>query len=193
MPVLYAAVGRRLGYPIKLVSAVSHLFCRWDDSPDGERINIEATSKGLTCHSDEYYKTWPLPMRPEDLSGAYYLRSYTSAEELACFLVTRSHCQSDWYRFGNTSELLHHACRLFPTEPNFNGFHAIATIAFRQQTGIATYDSAAGIVSERGEERPMLPWEHWAIAANNENAERRQVIHRTITDAKSVDQALASY
>lgn len=35
LPVVYAAVGRRLGYPIKLVSAMSrttgHLFARWED------------------------------------------------------------------------------------------------------------------------------------------------------------------
>jgi hypothetical protein len=29
MPVLYAAIGRRLGYPIKLVLAKQHVFCRW--------------------------------------------------------------------------------------------------------------------------------------------------------------------
>ncbi len=193
LPVLYTAVGRRLGYPIKLVSAVSHLFCRWDDPPAGERINIEAASRGLTCHSDDHYKTWPLPMQPEDLSGTYYLRSYTPAEEFACFLVTRSHCQSDWYRFGDAVELLNHACTLFPTEPNFNGFHAIATVAFRQQTGIATYDAAAQTVSERGAERPMLAWEHWAVRANDENAERRQRIHRATTNATFADQALTTY
>ena len=42
LPVLYTAIGRRLGYPLKLVSAWgpvwSHLFCRWDD-PAGERFS----------------------------------------------------------------------------------------------------------------------------------------------------------
>ncbi len=46
-PVIYAAIGRRLGYPIKLVHAKQHTFCRWDER-DGERFNIEATSPGLT-------------------------------------------------------------------------------------------------------------------------------------------------
>src|SRR5262249_19147342 len=43
MPVLYAAVGRRLGFPIKLVHAkgerFTHVFARWDE-PD-KRFNIE--------------------------------------------------------------------------------------------------------------------------------------------------------
>jgi len=32
MPVLYAAVGHRLGYPLKLVLAKAHVFVRWDDA-----------------------------------------------------------------------------------------------------------------------------------------------------------------
>ena len=37
MPVLYVAVGRRLGYPLKLVEARGHLLLRWDD-PLGQRL-----------------------------------------------------------------------------------------------------------------------------------------------------------
>src|SRR6516225_11983135 len=35
MPVIYVAVGRRLGYPLKLVETRGHLFVRWDD-PEGK-------------------------------------------------------------------------------------------------------------------------------------------------------------
>ncbi len=43
MPVIYVAVGRRLGYPLKLVESRGHLFFRWDDpavaeSPIGRQI-----------------------------------------------------------------------------------------------------------------------------------------------------------
>jgi hypothetical protein len=31
LPVLYAAIGRRMGYPIRLVTIRQHMFCRWDD------------------------------------------------------------------------------------------------------------------------------------------------------------------
>jgi hypothetical protein len=52
MPVVYVAVGRRLGYPLRLVVAhgagFGHFFARWDD-PHGERLNIEATAQGLSC------------------------------------------------------------------------------------------------------------------------------------------------
>jgi hypothetical protein len=49
IPVVYTSVGRRLGYPIKLVAARGqvwgHCFARWDD-PSGERFNIEAANQG---------------------------------------------------------------------------------------------------------------------------------------------------
>lgn len=38
MPVLYSAVGRRLGYPLKLVTIKGHLFVRWEGA--GERLNV---------------------------------------------------------------------------------------------------------------------------------------------------------
>ena len=40
LPVLYAAIGRRLNYPIRLVTSPRHLFARWDE-PGGERLNLE--------------------------------------------------------------------------------------------------------------------------------------------------------
>lgn len=43
MPVMYVAIGRRLGYPMKLVATREHLFCRWDDGK--ERFNIEGSDQ----------------------------------------------------------------------------------------------------------------------------------------------------
>lgn len=46
LPVLYAAVGRLVGYPIYLVAAKGHFFCRWHNARTGERFNIEASGRG---------------------------------------------------------------------------------------------------------------------------------------------------
>ena len=62
LPVLYVAVGRRLGYPMRLVTTFRHQFALWD-GPVGERFNIEITNKGLNTFPDEYYRTWPVPLR----------------------------------------------------------------------------------------------------------------------------------
>lgn len=71
LPVIYASVGRRLGYPIKLACAKRHLFCRWDDPRADERWNIEgtATEEGFSSYPDDHYRSWPDPRRPEKPPG----------------------------------------------------------------------------------------------------------------------------
>jgi hypothetical protein len=88
LPVVYTAVGRRLGYPLKLVETRQHLFFRWD-GPDGERFNVEATNAGISTHPDEYYRRWPHPLSQADEQDGLLLRSMTPRMELAGFLAER--------------------------------------------------------------------------------------------------------
>lgn len=90
MPVLYVALCRRLGYPIKLVSAKAHFFIRWD-SPT-ERFDMDGTSKGVNKYDDERYRKWPYPISDDDIKADGLLQSMTPAQELSCFLGTRSAC-----------------------------------------------------------------------------------------------------
>lgn len=94
MAILYVAVGRRLGYPLKLVKARrgphGHLFPRWDE-PEGERFNIEATNQGLGCFPDDYYRTGRYEIDPEIERRSCLLQSMTPREELADFLGCRGH------------------------------------------------------------------------------------------------------
>lgn len=107
LPVLFAAVGRRLGYPLKLVSARSHLFVRWESQND--TFNIEGTNGGLVSHPDEYYKTWPKSY-PEELGKAEgYLQSMTPQDELACFLDQRGMCLRANKRYAEAVEV-YQAC-----------------------------------------------------------------------------------
>ena len=97
LPVLYVAVGRRLGYPLKLVKAYGHIFFRWDD-PAGEhfehpdRFNVEATGPGIHFLSDDFYKTWPHEIKDEDIEAGIFLKSLSPAEELAEALACRAKC-----------------------------------------------------------------------------------------------------
>lgn len=93
MPVLYTAVARRLGYPVYLVTAKEHVFCRWDGQ--GERFNIEATNQGMNTFSDEYYLKWPKSISQAEFKNGYYLKSLSNTESLAVFLAARGHCQQD--------------------------------------------------------------------------------------------------
>jgi regulator of sirC expression with transglutaminase-like and TPR domain len=90
MPVLYVAVGRRLGYPLKLVPTRNHLFVRWEDSR--KRFNVDATGRGMNLYDDNYYRQWPMPVSPEQEEKFGYLKSMTATDEMTAFLSLRGHC-----------------------------------------------------------------------------------------------------
>lgn len=101
LPVLYAAVGRRLGYPIKLVHSfvdeeTGHVFARWDG--DGARFNIEATATGLATPPDDYYRAGKYKMTPQMEAWGRYMLSLSPKEEFAGFLTERARL---WGRAGN--------------------------------------------------------------------------------------------
>lgn len=127
MPVLYTAIGRRLGWPMKLAAARGHLFCRWDD-PDGhhpfgsERFNLEGTSQGAHLVSDDYYRQWPEPLSDELIERGGYLKSLTMEEEVAAFLALRGHCLEDNRWIGKACEVYRWACRLAPNDPHYQAF-----------------------------------------------------------------------
>ena len=126
MPVLYVAVGRKLGYPLKLVTSKAHVFARWE-SPDGhERLNIEATSQGLNCFPDEYYHTWPVPLTPAEIASGQYLKSLTPDEELAVFLSARGHCLEANGRLPEAQLAYAQAHHLAPAATQYLAFLAAA-------------------------------------------------------------------
>ena len=119
LPVVYAAVGRRLRYPIKIVAARStsdQLFARWE-GPDGERLNIDVSSTGLCCHPDDFYRTGAFALSPKDERDGGYLKSMTPRQEMAGFLVNRG---KQWARYRQhrlAVEALAHATVLVPELP----------------------------------------------------------------------------
>lgn len=112
LPVLYVAVGRRLGYPLRLVTTRGHLFVRWDGQ--GERFNVEATAHGLSRFNDDYYRHWPFEITSMEEAAEGYLKSLTPSEELAVFLSTRAMCLREQGRLSEAEESLAAAARLAP-------------------------------------------------------------------------------
>jgi hypothetical protein len=94
LPVLYASVGRHLGYPLKLVSCyvtkeVTHLFVRWEGP--GDRFNVETTGTGLCVRTDGEYRTGKYGgMTAECERLGRFLVSKTPRMELAGFLHSRA-------------------------------------------------------------------------------------------------------
>jgi len=115
MPVMYVAVGRRLGYPMSIVLAKTHIFARWDD--DTERFNIEGTNAWFDDHPDSYYRKWPHPITKVELKQGWYLKPLTPAEELAVFLQNRAYCLMDNGRFKEAKLAFARSYQLAPQNP----------------------------------------------------------------------------
>lgn len=121
LPVVYAAVGRRLGYPLKLVMSSSatagHLFVRWDE-PGGERFNFEANSDSCDSPSDDDYRNGrqhgPMPPNAEKYGGC--LVSQSPRQELSGFMVQRGFQWLEQNNPGQAADSFAWALSLSPTD-----------------------------------------------------------------------------
>ena len=105
-------MGRRLGYPLKLVTTKGHLFVRWEDSR--ERFNFEAAGQGANRFTDDYYRHWPFEVTEGEVQAEGYLKSLTPAQELAVFLSIRGMCQQAAAHFAQAAVSFREAARLWP-------------------------------------------------------------------------------
>ncbi len=113
MPMLYVALGWRLGYPIKAVPVPTHVFARWDDGQT--RINIEATGYGADLPDPFYAAEYFVSARCKE-RGAY-LASLTPRQTLAELLLSRA---DYWQRRGDLRRRLEDALQaniLYPDCP----------------------------------------------------------------------------
>jgi hypothetical protein len=158
MPVLYVAIGRRLGYPLKLVLAREHAFCRWDD-PHGERFNIEATSPGLNLRNDEHYHTWPKPISAEEIRRGWYLRNLSPGEELAFFLSLSGDCCIDNLQTYRAVEAFYYAHQLVPDFPGYHTKWGIAIILCRAMDELRRQSKENPLLTELRMPLPKQDWE----------------------------------
>lgn len=117
LPVLYIAIGRRLGYPMYLVTTTGHLFTRWESADGKVRFNIEGTGHGMGTHTDEDYKKWPVKITAEDAKQAGFLKSMNPIEELACFLMLRADVLMAEKRYAEAQACLSYSHYLLPELP----------------------------------------------------------------------------
>ena len=137
MPVLYVAVGRRLGYPLKLVTTDSHVFARWDGEGHSnpawrERFNCETTG-GFGHYDDDYYRTWPKPVTEKQVEVNGFLQSFTPAEEMALFMATRGHHGEDVGQLGFAARCYENAHRYDTQRPSYEAWFMDAALASNYQ------------------------------------------------------------
>ena len=114
LPVVYAAVGRRMGYPLLLAETRSHLFCRWDARPWSECFNIEASGEGVSFFEDNHYRTGGYEMADEAVAACGYLQSLSPRGELASFLCQRAECWMQERNYGQAVTAFAWANELLP-------------------------------------------------------------------------------
>ncbi|MFC7339309.1 tetratricopeptide repeat protein [Haloferula chungangensis] len=112
LPSFYIAVGRRLKYPLALVSAKNHLFVRWEDQET--RLNIEAAGIGVNTYDDDHYRKWPYPMTNQEEKDNGFIKNMTAAEECAVFMSIRGHCLMAAGRSDEAISAHEQAVRLAP-------------------------------------------------------------------------------
>jgi tetratricopeptide (TPR) repeat protein len=138
IPVIVVVVGRRLGYPLHLVTDGRHVWARWDDGRD--RFNIEAsTPAGFLEYDDEHYRSGGAsvaPMSKADQRSGYYLRNLAPAE-LALFLSFRACVLTDNLRFEESLPAWAKCCALAPTEPHYPrvAYEALLDAMYKRKFG----------------------------------------------------------
>lgn len=140
MPVLQVAVGRRLGYPLKLVTTKGHLFLRWEG--EGERFNLDMTGQ-VNRHPDEYYRHWPFEVSEAEEAAEGYLQSLTPAGELAVFLSVQAMCLREEGQFRDAAECFAEAARRAPSVQSYD------MMAGRCRTDARTRGGSTQTISEK--------------------------------------------
>jgi hypothetical protein len=147
LPVLYVAIGRRLGYPLKLATTKAHLFLRWEGG--GERFDLEATGRGMNRYDEEHFKHWPFPVSEEEIHADGYLKSLGPAEEVALFLTLRGHCLME---AGRVSDAIASYTRAVRLAPDSRPYRLLLAAAQEAPNG----SSAAGRLPAAGAHQPPL-------------------------------------
>lgn len=119
-PVLIAALGRRLGYPIFLKATRGHLLCEWDDGV--ERFNIDTNGNGVDTPPDVFYLKSPIGamegMSAADIEKEYFMRPLGNWESLGMFIETMGYCHEANGRMDKAIEAYNLALRHLPNSEN---------------------------------------------------------------------------
>jgi regulator of sirC expression with transglutaminase-like and TPR domain len=81
MPMLFLALGERLGLDVTLSTAPLHVFVKWTDDATGKTWNLETTS-GAGFTRDEHYRTIT-PMTDAAVANGVYLKTLSRREALS--------------------------------------------------------------------------------------------------------------
>ncbi|HJR73060.1 MAG TPA: transglutaminase family protein [Luteimonas sp.] len=85
MPILFAILGQKLGLPVTLATAPSHILVKYADVESGQWLNIEATAGGFKHDSSYERETHISPLA---IKNRIYLRPLSKRESVAVMAIT---------------------------------------------------------------------------------------------------------
>ena len=112
LPVLYAVVAQRLGYPVKLASTEEHLYLRYEEGTN--HLNVDAAGEGFITHPDEEYRKWPHALTDEEIKTYGYLKPMSQRQILGAFLIIRAGSLTSMKRFDEAAHSWESASRYLP-------------------------------------------------------------------------------
>lgn len=120
LPFLYAAVGRRLGYPLKMAHSHYHIYLRW--VAPNEEFNIEVTGKGVDFPDDNHFRELDarqsggtLDYTKQDEEAEGYFRTMSPIEEIAVIYDIRALCLATRGRYIQACQPMHRSWQFVPT------------------------------------------------------------------------------
>jgi len=125
LPVVWAALGQRLGYPIKIALAPGHLYCVVNTG--AEKINIETTASAhLSMNSDEKIRQWCPDALVKD---GTFMRPLSNRELIGLFLMIRGEVWGARLEHEKSIADMGHAFKVIPWNTN-----VVATMAAQART-----------------------------------------------------------
>lgn len=156
LPILNAAVGKRLGFSIKLVTTRGHLFCRWEGN---EVFNIEASGDGVSFYPDDYYRTGRFAMPPQTVAMCGYLESLTPVEAVAGLMGQRGECWMEERNYGEAATAFAWAQELDPrrVQHGFLTHQAMRTWHESLQQRLPPFFPRLEVINRRRQIRDLPP------------------------------------
>jgi hypothetical protein len=115
LPVLYAAVAQRLGYPVDLASAEEHLYLRYEEGTN--HLNVDAAGEGFITRPDDEYRKWPYSITDEEIKTYGYLKPMSKQQILAAFLAIRAMNLTSAKRLGEAADSWEAVGHYLPSTP----------------------------------------------------------------------------
>jgi hypothetical protein len=123
LPVLYAALGQRFGYPIAVAHTWEHFYCVWGVGTNS--FCFEAAGNGFEKRSHDDYRNFRRPVTACDEQAHGFLRRLTRRELFAHFADERSNCLQEQFRFDEALEASFMATRSSPHIQQLSINHAL--------------------------------------------------------------------